>query len=160
MPVLRAPFALFLGAFPSDALLRGMALDRPSGATEHRLGQEIRGRRMTGLTTHILDQAGGKPAAGVTVRVSRRQGAEVSLLAEIRTDADGRARLVAGETLEVGAYRLEFSIGEHFKASGLPVADPPFLDVVVIDFAVSNVQQHWHVPLLVSPYGYSTYRGS
>lgn len=115
---------------------------------------------MSGLTTHILDQAAGKPAAGVTVRVSRREGSDLSLLAEFRTDPDGRARLVAGEDLEVGAYRLEFAIGEHFAASGLPVSDPPFLDVVVIDFAVSNVEQHWHVPLLVSPYGYSTYRGS
>ena len=115
---------------------------------------------MSGLTTHILNQAAGKPAAGVTVRVSRREGSHVSLLAECHTDADGRARLVAGEDLEVGAYRLEFAIGPHFAASGLPVTDPPFLDVVVIDFAVSNVDQHWHVPLLVSPYGYSTYRGS
>ena len=115
---------------------------------------------MSGLTTHILDQASGKPAAGVTVRVARREGSDVSLLAEFRTDADGRARLVAGEALEVGGYRLEFAIGTHFAASGLAVTDPPFLDVVVIDFAVSNVEQHWHVPLLVSPYGYSTYRGS
>lgn len=115
---------------------------------------------MSGLTTHILDQAAGKPAAGVAVRVSRREGSAVAPMAEFRTDADGRARLVAGEDLTVGAYRLEFAIGDHFKASGLPVTDPPFLDVVVIDFAVSNVEQHWHVPLLVSPYGYSTYRGS
>ena len=117
---------------------------------------------MSGLTTHILDQAAGKPAAGVTVRVSRREGeGEVlSPVAELRTDADGRARLIAGEDLTVGGYRLEFSIGEHFKASGLPITDPPFLDVVVIDFAVSNTEPHWHVPLLVSPYGYSTYRGS
>ncbi|UAL09446.1 hydroxyisourate hydrolase [Caulobacter segnis] len=115
---------------------------------------------MGGLTTHILDQAAGKPAAGVVVRVSRREGSDVTPMAEFRTDADGRARLVAGEDLAVGAYRLEFAIGEHFKASGLSVTEPPFLDVVVIDFAVSNVEQHWHVPLLVSPYGYSTYRGS
>lgn len=115
---------------------------------------------MSGLTTHILDQAAGKPAAGVAVRVSRREGQALSLVAELRTDADGRARLIEGEALAVGGYRLEFSIGEHFKASGLPVTDPPFLDVVVIDFAVSNTAQHWHVPLLVSPYGYSTYRGS
>jgi 5-hydroxyisourate hydrolase len=115
---------------------------------------------MSGLTTHILDQAAGKPAADVAVRVSRRESAELSVVAEFRTDADGRARLVAGEDLKVGGYRLEFAIGEHFKASGLSVTDPPFLDVVVIDFAVSNLEQHWHVPLLVSPYGYSTYRGS
>ena len=63
--------------------------------------------------------------------------------------------------IAVGAYRLEFAIGEHFQAvRHAAVTDPPFLDVVVIDFAVSNVEQHWHVPLLVSPYGYSTYRGS
>jgi 5-hydroxyisourate hydrolase len=115
---------------------------------------------MTGLTTHILDQAAGKPAAGVRVGVSRRDGDGVTRLAEFRTDADGRARLIAPEDFRVGAYRLEFAIGDHFKASGLPVADPPFLDVVVIDFAVSSVDRHWHVPLLVSPYGYSTYRGS
>jgi 5-hydroxyisourate hydrolase len=115
---------------------------------------------MSGLTTHILDQAAGKPAANVAVRVSRREGADLVLVAEFRTDPDGRARLVAGEDLKVGGYRLEFTIGEYFKVSGAPVTDPPFLDVVVIDFAVSNVEQHWHVPLLVSPYGYSTYRGS
>ncbi|MEW6392289.1 MAG: hydroxyisourate hydrolase [Pseudomonadota bacterium] len=115
---------------------------------------------MSGLTTHILDQAAGKPAAGVVVRVSRREGEALSRIAELRTDADGRARLIAGEDLAVGGYRLEFAIGDHFEASGLPVTDPPFLDVVVIDFAVSNTEQHWHVPLLVSPYGYSTYRGS
>lgn len=115
---------------------------------------------MSGLTTHILDQASGKPAAGVVVRVSRRDGADLVQVTEQRTDADGRARLIAGEDLAVGGYRLEFAIGDHFKASGLPITDPPFLDVVVIDFAVSNTQQHWHVPLLVSPYGYSTYRGS
>jgi 5-hydroxyisourate hydrolase len=115
---------------------------------------------MSGLTTHILDQAAGRPAADVTVRVARREGDRLQPLAEIRTDADGRARLVAGEDLRVGGYRLEFAIGEHFQARGAPVTDPPFLDVVVIDFAVSDVEQHWHVPLLVSPYGYSTYRGS
>ena len=115
---------------------------------------------MSGLTTHILDQASGKPAADVVVRVSRREGDIVRKLAEFRTDADGRARLVAGEALEIGGYRLEFAIGDHFKASGLTVSDPPFLDVVVIDFAVNSLEQHWHVPLLVSPYGYSTYRGS
>ncbi|PHY21705.1 hydroxyisourate hydrolase [Caulobacter sp. BP25] len=115
---------------------------------------------MSGLTTHILDQAAGKPAAGVAVRVSRREGEALSPITEVITDADGRARLIVGEDLKVGGYRLAFSIGEHFKASGLPITDPPFLDVVVIDFSVSNTEQHWHVPLLVSPYGYSTYRGS
>lgn len=115
---------------------------------------------MTGLTTHILDQAAGKPAADVTVWVSRREGDTLVERAEFRTDNDGRARLIAGEDLKVGGYRLEFSIGAHFAATGAAVTSPPFLDVVVIDFAVADTAQHYHVPLLVSPYGYSTYRGS
>ena len=115
---------------------------------------------MSGLTTHILDQAIGRPAAGVLVRVSRRDGDLLSPVAEFRTDDDGRARLIAGEDIVIGGYRLEFSIGDHFQTTGAAVTDPPFLDVVVIDFSVADVGQHYHVPLLVSPYGYSTYRGS
>jgi 5-hydroxyisourate hydrolase len=112
---------------------------------------------MSGLTTHILDTATGRPAADVAVRVSRPDG---TLAAQVRTDADGRARLVEGEALVVGGYRLEFSVGAYFATTGATVSDPPFLDVVVIDFAVADTAQHWHVPLLVSPFAYSTYRGS
>lgn len=115
---------------------------------------------MSGLTTHILDTAIGRPAAGVSVRVSARRGETVSLLSETRTDADGRARLVEGHDLTVGGYRLEFAVADYFKDAGAAVSDPPFLDVVVIDFAVADPAQHHHVPLLVSPFGYSTYRGS
>ncbi|CAN7637883.1 hydroxyisourate hydrolase [Caulobacter sp. LjRoot300] len=115
---------------------------------------------MSGLTTHILDTAAGRPAAGVAVRVSSRRDGVVVLLGETRTDADGRARLVEGDDLAVGGYRLEFSVADYFRASGAAVSDPPFLDVVVIDFAVADPAQHHHVPLLVSPFGYSTYRGS
>lgn len=117
-------------------------------------------KRMSGLTTHILDTAAGRPAAGVAVRVSSRRDGVVVLLGETRTDADGRARLVEGDDLAVGGYRLEFSVADYFRASGAAVSDPPFLDVVVIDFAVADPAQHHHVPLLVSPFGYSTYRGS
>jgi 5-hydroxyisourate hydrolase len=115
---------------------------------------------MSGLTTHILDTATGRPAANVAVRVFTRHGGEVRLLGETRTDADGRARLVEGEDLAVGGYRLEFGAGDYFKTSGAPVSNPPFLDVVVIDFNVADRAQHHHVPLLVSPFAYSTYRGS
>jgi len=115
---------------------------------------------MSGLTTHILDTAAGRPAAGVVVRVSAHRGESVSLLSETRTDADGRARLVEGADLTIGGYRLEFAVADYFKAAGAAVSDPPFLGVVVIDFAVADVAQHHHVPLLVSPFGYSTYRGS
>jgi 5-hydroxyisourate hydrolase len=115
---------------------------------------------MSGLTTHILDPAAGRPAAGVVVRVSARRGESVSLLSETRTDGDGRARLVEGADLAVGGYRLEFAVADYFKGTGAVVSDPPFLDVVVIDFAVADPAQHHHVPLLVSPFAYSTYRGS
>ncbi|CAN5118061.1 hydroxyisourate hydrolase [soil metagenome] len=115
---------------------------------------------MSGLTTHILDTAAGRPAADVVVRVSARRDGEVVLLSEIRTDADGRARLVEGVDLVVGGYRLEFAVADYFKGTGAALSDPPFLDVVVIDFAVADPAQHHHVPLLVSPFSYSTYRGS
>ncbi|MFT4251808.1 MAG: hydroxyisourate hydrolase [Caulobacter sp.] len=115
---------------------------------------------MSGLTTHILDTAAGRPAAGVAVRVYRRVEGPPALLKAGVTDADGRARLVEGEDLAVGGYRLEFEIAAYFAASGAKVSDPPFLDVVTIDFAVADPAQHHHVPLLVSPFGYSTYRGS
>lgn len=115
---------------------------------------------MSGLTTHILDTAAGRPAAGVAVRVLRRGAAAPTLLSEARTDADGRARLVEGAELAVGGYRLEFEIAAYFAAVGATVSDPPFLDVVTIDFSVADAGQHHHVPLLVSPFAYSTYRGS
>ncbi|MBI1686912.1 hydroxyisourate hydrolase [Caulobacter hibisci] len=115
---------------------------------------------MSGLTTHILDTAAGQPAARVALRVYRRgEGAPV-LLKTVETDADGRARLVEGEALAVGGYRIEFDVAAYFAASGAKVSDPPFLDVVTIDFSVADPTQHHHVPLLVSPFGYSTYRGS
>ncbi len=115
---------------------------------------------MTALSTHILDLSAGRPAADVAVRLYSRDGEAARLHAERRTDGDGRARLVDPGDLSVGAWRLAFDIGAYFAGSGAHVAEPPFLDVVVIDFSVSDAARHYHVPLLVSPYGYSTYRGS
>ena len=115
---------------------------------------------MSGLTTHVLDLAGGRPAADVGVRLFRREGEALRELASPRTNADGRAVLLSGEELEPGGYRLAFEIGAYFATSGAAVTSPPFLGVVVIDFAVADRAQHHHVPLLVSPFGYSTYRGS
>jgi len=115
---------------------------------------------MSGLTTHVLDLATGRPAAGVVVRISARAGDSLTSLGAATTDADGRARLVEGAELKTGGYRLEFEVAAHFAATGAAVSDPPFLEVVVIDFAVADPGQHHHVPLLVSPFGYSTYRGS
>ena len=113
---------------------------------------------MTGLTTHVLDTTHGRPAAGVTLRLSR----DGAVLVETVTNADGRcdAPLLTGETITAGAYRLEFEVGAYFRAAGVILPDPAFLETVVIDFGVADIAAHYHVPLLVSPFGYSTYRGS
>jgi len=113
---------------------------------------------MTGLTTHVLDTASGKPASGVAVRLKR--GGET--LVSTRTNADGRcdSPLLTAETLAAGAYRLEFDVGAYYRDRGVALPDPAFLDTVAIEFGVADGGQHYHVPLLVSPFGYSTYRGS
>lgn len=115
---------------------------------------------MSGLTTHILDLTAGRPAVAVAIRLfARRDGAWAETIT-VQTDADGRARLLPGDAFTAGAYRLEFDVGPYFRVSGAAAADPGFLETVVIDFHVADADQHHHVPLLVSPFGYSTYRGS
>ena len=113
---------------------------------------------MSGLTTHILDTMHGRPAAGVTLRLKR--GGEV--VAQALTNVDGRcdAPLLTAETATPGAYRLEFDIGDYYREFGVKLPEPAFLDVVAIEFGIADPKAHYHVPLLVSPYGYSTYRGS
>lgn len=107
------------------------------------------------LSTHVLDTAHGCPAAGVAVRLHAADGA---VLFEGVTDADGRC---AGlPALAAGRYRLDYAVAAYFRARGVALPEPPFLDVVAIDFGVSGAGRHYHVPLLVAPYGYSTYRGS
>lgn len=109
---------------------------------------------MSSLSTHVLDTMHGCPAPGVGVRLMA--GGEV-LFAGV-TDADGRCRDLPA--LAAGRYRLEFAVAGYFRARGVVLPEPPFLDVVTIDFGVAEPASHYHVPLLVSPYGYSTYRGS
>jgi 5-hydroxyisourate hydrolase len=112
------------------------------------------------LTTHILDTAHGGPAAGVAVRLYRSTDSR-ELVAAATTNDDGRTPrpLVQDDAMVGGAYELEFDVGDYFRARGARLADPPFLDTVVIRFAVS-ADEDYHVPLLVSPWSYSTYRGS
>ena len=118
------------------------------------------------LSTHVLDTARGRPAAGVRVelwRVDVSGAAPPALLTAAETNADGRtdAPLLAGAAFRTGAYELRFHVGKYFaRAGGLPTADPPFLDVVLIRFNVADPDAGYHVPLLVSPWAYSTYRGS
>ena len=104
------------------------------------------------LTTHVLDVARGRPAEGVAIELVR--GEEV--LAAAVTNADGRTDAPLLERLETGVYELRFAVGDYFRAGG----EPPFLDVVPVRFGVSDPAAHHHVPLLVAPGGYSTYRGS
>lgn len=113
---------------------------------------------MSAITTHILDTSRGHPAAGVLVVLERREGASHRELGRGETDADGRLRtlLAAGEKLEPGVYRLTFHTGPYFAAH----AAQGFYPEVTIAFEVRDGAQHYHVPLLLNPYGYSTYRGS
>ncbi len=113
---------------------------------------------MTGaLTTHVLDVALGRPARGVAIELWRD---DVRIAATV-TNADGRtdAPLVAPGALEVGVYELRFAVGAYFAAGGAG-ADPPFLDVIPVRFGIADAGAHHHVPLLVTPWSYSTYRGS
>ena len=114
------------------------------------------------LTTHVLDTANGRPAAGVAVALYAVDGRTRTLVRRAVTNADGRcdAPLLSGDELTARAYELEFEVAAYFRASGTPVSDPPFLDVVPIRFGISDTNAHYHVPLLISPFAYSTYRGS
>jgi 5-hydroxyisourate hydrolase len=115
---------------------------------------------MAELTTHILDTAHGTPAAGVRVLLSAA-GDAARPLAVAETDSNGRAKLlpVSGAAFETGNYDLVFSIGAYFAAKGLAEPAPRFLDEVVIRFGLRADVTHYHVPLLISPFGYTVYRG-
>ena len=117
---------------------------------------------MARLSTHVLDTSRGKPAAGVIVHVYRVHGEARSSLATATTNADGRtdAPLVSADRLETGTYELTFQVGDYFRRAGVALTDPPFLDTVVIRIGIADAGGSYHVPLLISPYGYSTYRGS
>ncbi len=113
------------------------------------------------LTTHVLDTALGRPAAGIPIRLTSL-GHERHLLCETSTNADGRcdSPLLEGNTLTPGLYELTFEVGAYFAARGGLSESPPFLDHIVLRFGIADPDQHIHVPLLISPFGYTTYRGS
>jgi 5-hydroxyisourate hydrolase len=113
------------------------------------------------LTTHVLDTAQGKPGAGISIELFRL-GAARERLATAITNADGRCEraLLEGPAFIAGAYELVFHAGNYFARQGLVLPKPNFLDEVVIRFGIADSEAHYHVPLLISPYAYSTYRGS
>lgn len=114
------------------------------------------------LTTHVLDTAHGQPGAGIAIGLYRVDGAARRKLGDFRTNADGRcdAPLLADAALQPGVYELDFAVGEYFAARGVTLPTPRFLDVVTLRFGIADAGAHYHVPLLVSPWSYSTYRGS
>ncbi|MCQ8783203.1 hydroxyisourate hydrolase [Mangrovibrevibacter kandeliae] len=114
------------------------------------------------LTTHVLDTAHGLPASGLRVELIRRSADAGTPLVTTSTNADGRldGPLLIGGDLTVGTYELRFHVGAYFRARGIDLPEPAFLDVVPIVFGIADPDGHYHVPLLISPYGYSTYRGS
>ena len=116
------------------------------------------------LTTHVLDTASGWPAAHMQIELWRigPQADERTLLATVRTNADGRvdAPLLADDAFQPGSYELVFEVGAYFAAQNAQLPNPPFLGRVPVRFAIADAGAHYHVPLLVSPWSYSTYRGS
>jgi 5-hydroxyisourate hydrolase len=112
------------------------------------------------LTTHVLDTMSGLPGAGLVVELFRLDGGR-QLLAHLTTNADGRSRepLLQG-ALEPGSYELVFHAGDYFRGRGVALPEPAFLDQIPVRFGIADPARHYHVPLLVSPYGYATYRGS
>jgi len=113
------------------------------------------------LTTHVLDTASGKPAAGLRIELFRIEESEKPAVSTT-TNADGRCQgpLLSGPDFKRGEYQLVFHAGDYFEAAGVALPEPRFLDRVVIRFGVSDETEHYHVPLLISPFAYSTYRGS
>ena len=113
------------------------------------------------LTTHVLDTYHGVPAAGVSVELTRL-GEERESLAKTATNADGRcaAPLLSGDAMRAGLYELAFDLGTYFRGKGVALPDPPFLSTVVIRVGIADAGANYHVPLLASPWSYSTYRGS
>lgn len=118
---------------------------------------------MAKLSTHVLDTSRGAPAGGLAIDLYRRGPEETrTLLRSVSTNSDGRTGepLLSGAELLPGIYELVFQAGAYFRALDIPLPEPPFLDEVVIRFGIADASASYHVPLLLAPYGYSTYRGS
>ena len=114
------------------------------------------------LSTHVLDTHAGRPAVGVAVELYEFAGETVHCIETAITNADGRTDqpLIGGRPLPIGRYELRFAVGNHFRRRGIESGDPPFLDIVPLRFSIAEPEGHYHVPLLCTPWSYSTYRGS
>ena len=114
------------------------------------------------LTTHVLDVTSGRPAGGMTIELLAVEDETHRSICTVTTNADGRcdAPLLEGADFKTGVWELAFHVADYFAANGTPLATPPFLDVVRVRFGIADADQTYHVPLLVTPWSYSTYRGS
>lgn len=115
------------------------------------------------LSTHVLDTMNGCPAAGMAVKLQRVNGAQVETIKSFRLNDDGRhdgGPLLDASSMAAGRYRLVFSVAAYFRARGVALPEPPFIDEVQLDFGIADAAGHYHVPLLASPWSYATYRGS
>lgn len=134
--------------------------------TRLRVAAKVTGRGMPHvdgrLSTHVLDTHAGRPAVGVAIELHEFAGTRSHLIATAVTNRDGRtdAPLIGGRPLPIGRYELRFAIGDHFRSKGIEQGDPPFLDIVPLRFSIAEPEGHYHVPLLCTPWSYSTYRGS
>lgn len=114
------------------------------------------------LSTHVLDTSSGTPAAGMRIELAVLEAGRWLPIKSVRANADGRTDepLLAGEAMSAGQYRLVFHVADYFRGRGVKLAEPPFLDRIPIRFGIDDPQAHFHVPLLCTPWSYSTYRGS
>ena len=113
------------------------------------------------LSTHVLDTAHGCPAAGMKIELWSLNGEERTLVTTAKTNADGRTEpLLTAETMKVGQYQLAFYLAEYYTKLGTVLPNPPFLDKAVIQFGMADATAHYHVPVLATPWSYTTYRGS
>jgi 2-oxo-4-hydroxy-4-carboxy-5-ureidoimidazoline decarboxylase len=134
--------------------------------TRLRLAAKVTGEGMPQvngrLSTHVLDTHAGRPAAGLAVALFEQAGERWHRIATAVTNADGRTDqpLIGGRPLPIGWYELRFAVGDHFRRRGIETGDPPFLETVPLRFSIAEPEAHYHVPLLCTPWSYSTYRGS
>ena len=114
------------------------------------------------LSTHVLDSHAGRPAVGLAIGLYEQAGDRHIRIATAITNADGRTDrpLIGDRPLPIGRYELRFAVGDHFRSRGIESGDPPFLDIVPVRFSIAEPEGHYHVPLLCTPWSYSTYRGS
>ena len=159
--------ALFERRLRHDAATEfATALQEISFITRLRLAAKVTGEgmpRVNGrLSTHVLDTHAGRPAVGIAVELHEFAGDRAHRIATATTNADGRTDqpLIGGRPLPIGRYELRFAVGDHFRSRGIDQGDPPFLDIVPLRFSIAEPEGHYHVPLLCTPWSYSTYRGS